>query len=225
MPDKQITSSFSAAGSIASCEPTAKNESAGFHLWVKDENPDDILLLTLLRRIRKEDPGALPSIARDILDEKVVGDVRWEKIGNPTRGGTDVTFRFDLKTHDEPDEESATLSSQAYENKCALCAGPALSMEAFYQAVEQTGLDVNRQTGEVGEGFVASGHPADVDLARTTHREDMETRYRDVEKRKGFVCRDCRSVYCFSCLAEKAPSRPNGGKACPICGGRFDRLT
>jgi hypothetical protein len=48
--------------------------------------------------------------------------------------------------------------------------------------------------------------------------------YRQLEDSKGFLCRSCGNVYCMVCLLSVAPMGTHGGKACPACGGQFQRL-
>ena len=40
-------------------------------IWVRDQNPDEILLTTLLVRFNDEKPGQLPQIIRDMLNNKI----------------------------------------------------------------------------------------------------------------------------------------------------------
>jgi uncharacterized protein with PIN domain len=45
--------------------------------------------------------------------------------------------------------------------------------------------------------------------------------FRELESQKGWRCTGCGQFYCQQCLLSSAPQHPNGGKACPKCGGNF----
>jgi hypothetical protein len=111
--------------------------------------------------------------------------------------------------------------------KCERCGQEALGTEEFYARCEQAGLVVDRHTGEVKArlgGFTMMGSMLDasakIDGQRTTQREILE----DIENRRGFRCTSCGRLYCMECLFNHAPSHPDGGKACPKCGGTFEVL-
>ena len=65
-------------------------------IWVRDNNPDEILLTTLLIRLNSENPEQLPQAVRDMLDKKTsYKNIRFKKQPNPTKGGTNVTCIFE----------------------------------------------------------------------------------------------------------------------------------
>jgi hypothetical protein len=42
-----------------------------------------------------------------------------------------------------------------------------------------------------------------------------------IESQSGYACAVCSRIYCKDCLEKKAPPHIEGGKACPVCKGRF----
>lgn len=65
-------------------------------IWVRESNPDDIVLTTLLIRLNNETPEQLPQAVRDMMDKKTsYRNIRFEKRPNPTKGGTNVTCIFE----------------------------------------------------------------------------------------------------------------------------------
>jgi hypothetical protein len=45
-----------------------------------------------------------------------------------------------------------------------------------------------------------------------------------IESQSGYACTICGRIYCKECLEKNAPPRIEGGKACPVCKGRFSIL-
>lgn len=46
-------------------------ENPSITIWVRDKNPDEILLTSLLLRLNRERPDQLPQPIKDMLDKKV----------------------------------------------------------------------------------------------------------------------------------------------------------
>ncbi len=42
-----------------------------------------------------------------------------------------------------------------------------------------------------------------------------------IESQSGYACTVCGRIYCKDCLEKNAPARIEGGKACPVCKGKF----
>jgi hypothetical protein len=65
-------------------------------IWVRDQNPDEILLTTLLIRLNSENPTQIPQDIRDRLDKKIpYKNIRFIKKPNVSKGGTNVTCIFE----------------------------------------------------------------------------------------------------------------------------------
>ena len=65
-------------------------------IWVRDQNPDEILLTTLLIRLKDENLEQIPQVIRDMLDKKIpYKNIRFKKQPNALKGGTDVTCIFE----------------------------------------------------------------------------------------------------------------------------------
>lgn len=47
---------------------------------------------------------------------------------------------------------------------------------------------------------------------------------RVLEQRSGYRCQSCGRTYCRGCLERAGVPHPEGGVACPACGGRFGYL-
>lgn len=72
------------------------NKNPSITLWVRDRNPDDIMMTTLLIRLNRERPDQLPQLIRDMLDKKIpYKRIRFQKVPNATKGGTNVTCVFE----------------------------------------------------------------------------------------------------------------------------------
>jgi hypothetical protein len=91
---------------------------------------------------------------------------------------------------------------------CARCHVEALSEGEFHAACHKHGIVLIN-----GSLYGSSADdPAKRDLAQR------------IEGAKGFQCMNCRTIYCSACLTLHAPAHTYGGKACPKCGNRFERL-
>ncbi len=85
-------------------------------------------------------------------------------------------------------------------------------------------LVVDRSTGQVKArmgGFSMVGSMLDALARLDAQRRSQQEIFEALENQRGFRCRNCGRVYCLDCLFNHAPAHPNGGKACPVCGGVF----
>jgi hypothetical protein len=72
------------------------NENPSITIWVRDNNPDEILLTTFLLRLNRERPDQLPEPIKDMLDKQVsYKRIHFHTVSNMTKGGTNVTCTFE----------------------------------------------------------------------------------------------------------------------------------
>ncbi len=108
---------------------------------------------------------------------------------------------------------------------CARCDRDLLRQAEFQQACRDAGLGIDEQ-GRVflRVGGLAGTHDS-VWKSVEAQRAARQALHDSIESKKGFQCSGCRKPYCTDCLFTHAPAHPQGGKACPSCGGRFTYLT
>lgn len=98
-------------------------------------------------------------------------------------------------------------AAPAPSGSCTECRKPLLSERQFVQQCSAAGVVV------IGSDMYGGASDA-----------NRISIYRQLENHKGFACKGCGKRRCMSCLLSLASSHPNGGKACPSCGGAFERM-
>lgn len=107
---------------------------------------------------------------------------------------------------------------------CGRCNREVLGQAEFLDECRRAGLHVDAQ-GRVNlrVGGLA-GALSSVERTMEAQRVQQQTTHDLLESRKGFRCSGCAAAFCTDCLFNHAPAHPQGGKACPKCGGRFQYL-
>ena len=108
---------------------------------------------------------------------------------------------------------------------CKRCGSQIFSTKQFFDKCEEEGLKVDRNSGQVSGkvgGFAAPGYQA-FDYLDTQYQSQKNV-YQMLENQRGFKCSSCGAKYCLDCLFQYASTHSEGGKACPNCGGRFNKL-
>lgn len=73
----------------------SSKENPSITILVKNQNPDEVLLTTLLIRLKDENPDQVPQVIRDMLDNKIpYKNIHFKKKPHPA-GGTYVTCIFE----------------------------------------------------------------------------------------------------------------------------------
>jgi DNA-directed RNA polymerase subunit RPC12/RpoP len=103
-------------------------------------------------------------------------------------------------------------------NVCRKCGREVLTTKEFEAACQKASFVKDHATGmfkmRVRSGVVfLDGNPA-----------YEQAKFNAIEKRRGYQCIRCGSVYCLDCLYTSAPAHP-AGRACPKCGSTFRHLT
>jgi hypothetical protein len=113
---------------------------------------------------------------------------------------------------------------------CQRCFNAVIRSSDFYDVCEQAGMYVDRSTGQVGTRGGLHSFRGGLDKvmreldSRKRQQEELRELFQRLSAQRGMKCLSCGSVFCVDCLLEHAPPHPDGGKACPTCGGRFDAL-
>lgn len=115
-------------------------------------------------------------------------------------------------------KEPEAIDQDQMLKKCRRCGTITLTKPEFIGELAQNGITVSPSNLDdyraSGRGFGNYG----------SVMNDIRTTYDNVQKRRAFICKSCKSTYCMECLMKYAPSSANGGKACPQCGGGFTEV-
>ena len=112
--------------------------------------------------------------------------------------------------------------------RCKRCGIKVFSLKQFCKQVEkELKLPVNPQNGSViGAPRFRSGtyYRGTAEFEEFNKWCEIDYLYKELEKKRGFKCVNCGTVYCFNCLFEYGKPAPSGGRLCFKCDGGLSVL-